>query len=66
VPEGATSPGQPQFQFSRPPPPQVPSEQQSNPVGPAGSQSSNGVRSNAPLTSSQTAPSSTAQSGTGS
>jgi outer membrane protein assembly factor BamE len=66
VPEGATPPGQPQFQFTRPAPPQVPSEQQSNPVGPAGSQSSNGVRYNAPLTSSQPAPSSTAPSGTGS
>ncbi|RFU45803.1 outer membrane protein assembly factor BamE [Paraburkholderia sp. DHOC27] len=59
VPEGATSPGAPQFQFSRPPPPQVPDQQQTNPVGPAGSQSNNGVTYNAPLTSSQPAPSGT-------
>jgi outer membrane protein assembly factor BamE len=52
VPEGATAPGQPQFQFTRPPPPQVPGAPQSNPVGPAGSQSNNGATSNAPLTSS--------------
>jgi outer membrane protein assembly factor BamE len=61
VPEGATAPGQPQFQFTRPPPPQVPGQQQTNPVGPAGSQSNNGATYNQPLTSS--APTS---SGTGS
>lgn len=58
VPQGATA-GQPQFQFTRPPPPQVPGAPQTNPVGPAGSQSSNGVTYNAPLTSSSTAPSGT-------
>jgi outer membrane protein assembly factor BamE len=51
VPQGATSPGAPQFQFTRPAPPTVPSEQQDNPVGPAGSQSNNGPTYNAPLTS---------------
>ena len=57
LPEGGTAPAQ--LQFTRPPPPQVPSEQQSNPVGPAGSQSSNGSTYNAPLTSSQPTPSGT-------
>lgn len=61
VPQGATAPGQPQFQFTRPPPPANPDQQQSNPVGPTGSQSSNGPTYNTPLTSS--AP---ASSGTGS
>jgi outer membrane protein assembly factor BamE len=51
VPQGATSPGQPQFQFTRPPPPTVPGAPQENPVGPAGSQSNNGPTYNAPLTS---------------
>lgn len=37
VPDGATSPGASQFQFTRPPPPTVPGVPQSNPVGPAGS-----------------------------
>jgi outer membrane protein assembly factor BamE len=63
VPQGGTTPGQPQFQFTRPPPPTVPGTPQDNPVGPApaGSQSNNGPTYNAPLTSS--AP---AASGTGS
>ncbi|WP_144162787.1 outer membrane protein assembly factor BamE [Paraburkholderia sp. BCC1885] len=52
VPQGATSPGAPQFQFTRPPPPTVPGVPQDNPVGPAGSQSNNGPTYNAPLTSS--------------
>ena len=60
VPQGSTSPGAPQFQFTRPAPPTVPNEQQDNPVGPAGSQSSNGPTYNAPLTSAPTT------SGTGS
>ncbi|MEC5404832.1 outer membrane protein assembly factor BamE [Paraburkholderia sp. MPAMCS5] len=51
--QGPTSGGQPQFQFHRPPPPQ--SSSQENPVGPTGSQGSNGPTYNAPLT----APSST-------
>jgi outer membrane protein assembly factor BamE len=61
VPQNATAPGQPQFQFTRPPPPTVPGAPQENPVGPAGSQSSNSSSYNAPLTS---APAPT--SGTGS
>ncbi|MGF6725760.1 outer membrane protein assembly factor BamE [Paraburkholderia sp. GAS41] len=52
VPQNATVPGQPQFQFTRPPPPTVPGAPQDNPVGPAGSQSNNGPTHNAPLTSS--------------
>jgi outer membrane protein assembly factor BamE len=59
VPEGATSPGQPQFQFTRPPPPQVPDQNQTNPVGPAGSQSNNGTTKSVPLTSSSASPSGT-------
>ncbi|SDH49326.1 outer membrane protein assembly factor BamE [Paraburkholderia phenazinium] len=59
VPQGATTPGQPQFQFTRPPPPTVPGAPESNPVGPAGSQSSNGPTYNAPLTSSASAASGT-------
>jgi outer membrane protein assembly factor BamE len=59
VPQNATAPGQPQFQFSRPPPPTVPGAPQANPVGPAGSQSSNGPAYNAPLTSSTPATSGT-------
>ena len=59
VPQNATAPGQPQFQFSRPPPPTVPGAPQSNPVGPAGSQSSNSPTYNTPLTSSATATSGT-------
>ncbi|RDK04718.1 outer membrane protein assembly factor BamE [Paraburkholderia lacunae] len=58
-PQGPTAAGQPQFQFHRPPPPQVPGPQE-NPVGPTGPQSSNGGPTyNAPLTSSP------ATSGTG-
>ena len=54
--QGPTSAGQPQFQFHRPPPPQVPGTQD-NPVGPTGPQSSNGKTThNAPLTSSSTTP----------
>ncbi|RKE34312.1 Beta-barrel assembly machine subunit BamE [Paraburkholderia sp. BL23I1N1] len=50
--QGPTAAGQPQFQFHRPPPPQVPGTQE-NPVGPTGPQSSNGGPThNAPLTSS--------------
>lgn len=57
--QGPTSAGQPQFQFHRPPPPQVPGTQE-NPVGPTGPQSNNGGPThNAPLTSSS------ATSGTG-
>jgi outer membrane protein assembly factor BamE len=56
VPQGALAPGQPQFQFTRPPPPTVPDVPQPNPVGPAGSQSSNGPTYNSPLTSGSTAP----------
>ncbi len=62
--QGPTAPGQPQFQFHRPPPPQQP-DTNSNPVGPTGPQSSNGGPThNAPLTSSPSASSSTS-SGTG-
>ena len=58
-PQGPTAAGQPQFQFHRPPPPQVPGTQE-NPVGPTGPQSNNGGPTmNAPLTA---AP---ASSGTG-
>jgi outer membrane protein assembly factor BamE len=39
VPQNATAPGQPQFQFHRPPPPQIQGPE-SNPVGPTGPQSS--------------------------
>ncbi|MFM0647790.1 outer membrane protein assembly factor BamE [Paraburkholderia bryophila] len=50
---GPTAAGQPQFQFHRPPPPQNPNTDNSNPVGPTGPQSSNGGPThNAPLTSS--------------
>ncbi|WP_144148316.1 outer membrane protein assembly factor BamE [Paraburkholderia sp. BCC1884] len=60
--QGPTSAGQPQFQFHRPPPPQNPNTDNSNPVGPTGPQSSNGGPThNAPLTSS----SSSSTSGTG-
>lgn len=59
VPQNATAPGQPQFQFTRPPPPTVPGAPQDNPVGPAGSQSSNGPTYNTPLTSSAAATSGT-------
>ena len=52
--QGPTSAGQPQFQFHRPPPPQNPNTDNSNPVGPTGPQSSNGGPThNAPLTSSR-------------
>jgi outer membrane protein assembly factor BamE len=58
-PQGPTAAGQPQFQFHRPPPPQVPGTQ-GNPVGPTGPQSNNGGPTlNAPLTASP------ASSGTG-
>jgi outer membrane protein assembly factor BamE len=54
--QGPTAAGQPQFQFHRPPPPQVPGTDNSNPVGPTGPQSSNGGPTrNAPLTSSSSA-----------
>jgi outer membrane protein assembly factor BamE len=60
--QGPTAAGQPQFQFHRPPPPQVQGAQD-NPVGPTGSQSgSGGPTLNAPLTAS---PASPASSGTG-
>lgn len=53
--QGPTAAGQPQFQFHRPPPPQIPGTDNSNPVGPTGPQSSNGGPThNAPLTSSST------------
>jgi len=52
-PQGATSAGQPQFQFHRPPPP-APSSQD-NPVGPSGSsQSGSSPTYNAPLTAPST------------
>ncbi|MFC0400521.1 outer membrane protein assembly factor BamE [Paraburkholderia rhizosphaerae] len=38
VPQNATAPGQPQFHFQRPPPPQIQGVPQDNPVGPAGPQ----------------------------
>lgn len=54
-PQGPTAAGKPQFQFQRPPPPQVPGTDNSNPVGPTGPQSSNGgSTSSAPPTSSAT------------
>jgi outer membrane protein assembly factor BamE len=40
VPQNATAPGQPQFHFQRPPPPQIQGVPQDNPVGPTGPQSS--------------------------
>jgi outer membrane protein assembly factor BamE len=40
VPQNATAPGQPQFQFHRPPPPQIQGVPEDNPVGPTGPQSS--------------------------
>jgi outer membrane protein assembly factor BamE len=50
--QSPTAAGQPQFQFHRPPPPQNPGTDNSNPVGPTGPQSSNGGPTyNAPLTS---------------
>ena len=61
VPAATTTPASPQFQFTRPPPPAVPGEPEQNPVGPAGSQSSNGPTHDSPLTSF-----STTTSGTGS
>jgi outer membrane protein assembly factor BamE len=54
VPQNATEPGQPQFRFTRPPPPQmqgVPSDNPVGPTGPNGPSSSNGPSKNAPLTS---------------
>ncbi|MFL9961537.1 outer membrane protein assembly factor BamE [Paraburkholderia sediminicola] len=48
--QGPTAPGQPQFQFHRPPPP-APTTQ-SNPVGPTGAQSSGSPTNSAPVTSS--------------
>jgi outer membrane protein assembly factor BamE len=59
VPQGATAPGQPQFQFTRPPPPTLPGAPQENPVGPAGSQSNSGATYNSPLSSSPAAASGT-------
>ncbi|WP_133650132.1 outer membrane protein assembly factor BamE [Paraburkholderia flava] len=49
VPQAATQPGQPQFQFHRPAPPQVQGPQD-NPVGPTGGSQSSGPTYNAPLT----------------
>jgi len=54
VPQNATEPGQPQFRFTRPPPPQmqgVPSDNPVGPTGPNGPSSSNGPSKNAPVTS---------------
>jgi outer membrane protein assembly factor BamE len=48
--QGPTAPGQPQFQFKRPPPPTPDNE--SNPVGPTGAQSSGSPTPNAPQTGS--------------
>jgi outer membrane protein assembly factor BamE len=57
VPQNSTEPGQPQFRFTRPPPPQMQGVPSDNPVGPTGPtgpngpSSSNGPSKNAPLTS---------------
>jgi outer membrane protein assembly factor BamE len=52
VPQGATAPGQPQFQFRRPPPPQIQGVPTDNPVGPTGPESNNGRSSGQPVSSS--------------
>jgi outer membrane protein assembly factor BamE len=70
VPQGATEPGQPQFRFTRPPPPTiqgVPSDNPVGPTGPTGPQSSNGSTKKAPLKSSQSSSQTSSQStpGTG-
>ncbi|WP_162601036.1 outer membrane protein assembly factor BamE [Paraburkholderia sp. C35] len=61
VPQNATEPGQPQFRFTRPPPPQMQGVPSDNPVGPTGPDSSNGQSKDAPVKSSQ----SSTQTGTG-
>ncbi|MFP3551619.1 outer membrane protein assembly factor BamE [Paraburkholderia sp. SIMBA_049] len=64
VPQNSTEPGQPQFRFTRPPPPQmqgVPSDNPVGPTGPTGPESNNGQSKDAPAKSSQ----SSSQSGTG-
>ncbi|TXC88611.1 outer membrane protein assembly factor BamE [Paraburkholderia azotifigens] len=61
VPQNATEPGQPQFRFTRPPPPQMQGVPSDNPVGPTGPESNNGQSKDAPAKSSQ----SSVQTGTG-
>ncbi|BCF98395.1 outer membrane protein assembly factor BamE [Paraburkholderia sp. PGU19] len=61
VPQNSTEPGQPQFRFTRPPPPQMQGVPSDNPVGPTGPESNNGQSKDAPVKSSQ----SSSQSGTG-
>lgn len=61
VPQNSTEPGQPQFRFTRPPPPQMQGVPSDNPVGPTGPESNNGQSKDAPAKSSQ----SSSQSGTG-
>jgi len=53
VPQNATEPGQPQFRFTRPPPPQMQGVPSDNPVGPTGPESNNGQSKDAPAKSSQ-------------
>ncbi|MPW15901.1 outer membrane protein assembly factor BamE [Paraburkholderia sp. CNPSo 3157] len=52
VPQNSTEPGQPQFRFTRPPPPQIQGVPKDNPVGPTGPQSNNGQAKDAPVASS--------------
>ncbi|MBN3759080.1 outer membrane protein assembly factor BamE [Paraburkholderia sp. Tr-20389] len=61
VPQNSTEPGQPQFRFTRPPPPQIQGVPSDNPVGPTGPESNNGQSKDSASKSSQ----SSAQTGTG-
>ena len=62
VPQNSTEPGQPQFRFTRPPPPQMQGVPSDNPVGPTGPESNNGQSKDTAAKSSQ---SSSTQTGTG-
>ncbi|ALP61983.1 outer membrane protein assembly factor BamE [Paraburkholderia caribensis] len=68
VPQNSTEPGQPQFRFTRPPPPQmqgVPSDNPVGPTGPTGPESNNGQSKDAPAKSSQSSSQSATGTGTG-
>jgi outer membrane protein assembly factor BamE len=66
VPQNATEPGQPQFRFTRPPPPQMQGVPSDNPVGPTGPESNNGQSKDRAAKASQSSASqSSAQTGTG-
>jgi len=63
LPPNANAPGQPQFQFTRPPPPSNPNAPSENPVGPVGPQS--GVPASAPAASTSQSSASGTSTGTG-